>query len=1468
MFVYNPDHRVVVCSLCRSCIVPGRLSFERHLRADPHRLLGPALKASIELLLSYQARTTKELCKTKPALGDQCRVIDGLDCYVGFVCLYTGCGYATRNLRKIRKHIPSTHQVKAAVYGQSPLWMACKLQTYFTAKGLIDYFVVVDEGEEEGGPRVARSQTAAPTEGEQAYFQELEEDCAKAKAKVVREAGIVHDFEDSRASRVPWLERTGFPSHLKDLLDTEIHSSYKIPVAHELEEEDSSIDDPTLARIIAGTRALLKAAYNQCSDTSANCKMTYQRACILNEFYAGATGRSDAFRSYKLESTRNTYFNTWVQLIVYYYRVVYATDGHFTRRQPNAQVPRDAIEPTVVQQNAFQEVVQAAEEMGEGEDEDDQAVFQQLLQRFFLALICHRVGSRPFRSPVLSFCAALSRTVHVTKAAKGPGVAARGLWKEPGNFNSHLSALTWTAQVVLFDYACFAERESEDQIPVLLRKICQRFFQQLAETPFGHILQWRLYLFQTSKSFLARYQAWWSLDKLTVGYRGIELQMAHIPQLVQSEYLEAQTLLTQDLLFGVDSLVQLQSWKLKDNLDLLDFRESWLGCPENAELVHGTETALLQQIQRSLELRELFFRNSASGAVTFNPKAVDLYEARAQDFLKRMLVLVHITAGQPLREPEILSVAWCNTSRQRHIMIWEKLVMIFTQYHKGQQHTGAFKDNIRFLPTVVGDLLLQFLAYVQPLRQVFLRQRQPAALLSPFLWTTLEGKVWPDGTVSSCLQRACARAQVPQLGTSRWRQISVAICKEKFAARDQAYFAGDDITADDVEDELDLAALALQSNHSVPMFNMAYAGSTTLTVDTLLHRNHRASKLWQDLFSFDAVLQGKRRRSNSNTLVARVQDDIKRSQRRKTATCSEADLLTVARRICSQPKLQFRVPGQRAALLAVLGRCPAEQAVVVLGTGSGKTLIFMVGAALADAKTTILIVPLVALRNDLLSRLRRSGFQPLIWTSKIRRAAPLVVVTVESACTAQFVEYGQRLVNRQQLDRVVVDEAHLTILASDYRPAMVQLGWCLGQIRAPSVWLTATLPPSMQDAFLKQNKLVRPRIVRESTNRPNIEYRVITDSGSVLERAVACIRTIWPTLGFVHGRDKIMVYCNYTNDVDALGEMLGCPTYTAASGTWEDKERIVQAWLADPQQPAIVATSALGPGFDYPYVQWVLHVGAPERLSDFSQASGRAGRAGQPAMSLILLPDTWAPARHGHETPDHAAMELYLAQKHCSRAVLSQFLDAPADWRWCMEGDTPCGVCRQVHAEPRPPGTLYTLDPVPVRAVAGAVDEVLRQDYLRDQALEQYERDLVVMRGTCLYCRAMGGAFAHAAGSCHRRWDWINVKKAVLQELAGRGRAWLQEYVACWRCFQPQSICRVADPEHEESTCQYPDLVLPLCYGVYVRPGGADWIEQHFQRRFATVQAYMVWLGRTAAMEGNECIQANRVAAQAMSEFG
>ncbi|KFY92767.1 hypothetical protein V500_04038 [Pseudogymnoascus sp. VKM F-4518 (FW-2643)] len=219
-----------------------------------------------------------------------------------------------------------------------------------------------------------------------------------------------------------------------------------------------------------------------------------------------------------------------------------------------------------------------------------------------------------------------------------------------------------------------------------------------------------------------------------------------------------------------------------------------------------------------------------------------------------------------------------------------------------------------------------------------------------------------------------------------------------------------------------------------------------------------------------------------------MHDDIKRGQQQRKRVYLEADLVAVARRVYGAPQLRLRVPGQQAAVLAVLGPQKAEQVIIVLATGSGKTLIVVLAVSIADTGTTILILLLIALRNDMLRRFSDVGIQPLVWTPETMRTAPLVIVSVEAACSERFVEYAQGLVMRQQLCQIFIDEAHFTVTASDYRSDMLHLGWHLGQIRTQTVWLTATLPPALQDEFIQQNKLVQPRIVRESTNRANIKY--------------------------------------------------------------------------------------------------------------------------------------------------------------------------------------------------------------------------------------------------------------------------------------------------------------------------------------------------------------------------------------------
>ncbi|KAK0767917.1 hypothetical protein LTR59_018064, partial [Friedmanniomyces endolithicus] len=63
-------------------------------------------------------------------------------------------------------------------------------------------------------------------------------------------------------------------------------------------------------------------------------------------------------------------------------------------------------------------------------------------------------------------------------------------------------------------------------------------------------------------------------------------------------------------------------------------------------------------------------------------------------------------------------MTWRNTQRRRSMTLRHDRVMIHVKYHKDQQQTGRYKENIRFLAHPVGELLLNYLVYVMPLRQI------------------------------------------------------------------------------------------------------------------------------------------------------------------------------------------------------------------------------------------------------------------------------------------------------------------------------------------------------------------------------------------------------------------------------------------------------------------------------------------------------------------------------------------------------------------------------------------------------------------------------------------------------------------------------------------------------------------------------------------------------------------------------
>lgn len=143
------EHRVVVCQKCETCLAPGGAKqWKYHLRRKPHNLGGEKLRKVIELLSTYDLRGNEELKRWRPDRRAACERIAGLKVYAGYLCECDSkrCDFATRRLGTMHDHMPSHGRTASQHREESPLWVACILQTYFTAKGRIDYFVVKGEG--------------------------------------------------------------------------------------------------------------------------------------------------------------------------------------------------------------------------------------------------------------------------------------------------------------------------------------------------------------------------------------------------------------------------------------------------------------------------------------------------------------------------------------------------------------------------------------------------------------------------------------------------------------------------------------------------------------------------------------------------------------------------------------------------------------------------------------------------------------------------------------------------------------------------------------------------------------------------------------------------------------------------------------------------------------------------------------------------------------------------------------------------------------------------------------------------------------------------------------------------------------------------------------------------------------------------------------------------------------------------
>ncbi|GAA0535204.1 DEAD/DEAH box helicase [Paractinoplanes ferrugineus] len=354
-------------------------------------------------------------------------------------------------------------------------------------------------------------------------------------------------------------------------------------------------------------------------------------------------------------------------------------------------------------------------------------------------------------------------------------------------------------------------------------------------------------------------------------------------------------------------------------------------------------------------------------------------------------------------------------------------------------------------------------------------------------------------------------------------------------------------------------------------------------------------------------------------------------------------------------------------------------------TGWGKSAVYFVATALLrdgvtaepgdpPAGPTVIVSPLLALMRNQVEAAARAGIQARTINSANLDEWSEIEHEIRAGSVDVLLISPERLNNPDFRDNVlpglaastgllVVDEAHcVSDWGHDFRPDYRRLRTFLAGLpgRTPVLATTATanarvtadVAEQLGDALVLRGTLDRDSLRLAVLDLPNAAHRLAWLADH-LDRL--------PGSGIVY----TLTVAGATETADFLRSR-GFPV-ASYTGQVEDAERrAAEQDLQDNKIKALIATSALGMGFDKPDLGFVVHVGAPPSPIAYYQQVGRAGRAVEHA-EVVLLPGKEDAAIWRYFAslafPPEDQVRLVLANLAADRPMSTQALEPLVDLR-------------------------------------------------------------------------------------------------------------------------------------------------------------------------------------------------------------
>jgi ATP-dependent DNA helicase RecQ len=339
------------------------------------------------------------------------------------------------------------------------------------------------------------------------------------------------------------------------------------------------------------------------------------------------------------------------------------------------------------------------------------------------------------------------------------------------------------------------------------------------------------------------------------------------------------------------------------------------------------------------------------------------------------------------------------------------------------------------------------------------------------------------------------------------------------------------------------------------------------------------------------------------------------------------DLLVALCSLTGRADAEFH-PGQREAIEALVnGR---DRVLLVQRTGWGKSAVYFLATHLLRRRglgPTLLISPLLALIRNQIEAASRLGLRTLTVNSSaattVKELAAalatdevdLVLVSPERLANPEFADKVMPLIGRRP-GLMVIDEAHcISDWGHDFRPDYRRLSQVIAGLGQgiPVLACTATANDRVVADVADQLGVVG-HVIRGALGRSGLALHVV-DLPAAAQR-LAWLHQMLPLL-----QGTGIVYCLTVRDVEQVASWLqlhGHDVLPYTGGTEGDDRLEAEAKLQRNEVKALVATSALGMGYDKPDLAFVVHFQAPGSPVAYYQQVGRAGRQLDESVGVLL----------------------------------------------------------------------------------------------------------------------------------------------------------------------------------------------------------------------------------------------------------